>query len=189
MTRPVAPKLAPVVRSVVVDWPQEAAFRRFTDDIATWWPLRSHSIGQERAENVAFEGHVGGRIVETIRGGEQCTWGTVTAWEPPHRVAFTWHPGQAVETAQEIDVRFIPEGARTRLELTHAGWERLGAMASRARKGYGLGWRYVLALWAGRRHSLLVLMMDALMVVVGPLVRRRFEKQQAAEKARAAAAG
>jgi uncharacterized protein YndB with AHSA1/START domain len=170
-----------------VDWPQDAAFRRFTDEIATWWPLRTHSIGQERAESVVFEGRVGGRIVERIRGGEESTWGTVTAWEPPHRVAFTWHPGQPVEKAQDIEVRFTAEGSRTRLQLTHSGWERLGEKAARARKAYGPGWTYVLALWAGRRYSPIVLFMDAMLAVVGPFLRRRFEKEQAAEKARAAA--
>lgn len=32
------------------------------------------------------------RIVETRSGGRTDVWGTVTAWEPPRLVGFTWHP-------------------------------------------------------------------------------------------------
>jgi uncharacterized protein YndB with AHSA1/START domain len=162
-----------------VPWSSEEAFRRFTDGIASWWPLRTHSVGGGKAETVVFEGRVGGRIYERIRGGEESTWGTVTAWDPPRRVAFTWHPGRPTESAQDIEVRFLTEEKATRLELTHTGWERFGAMASRARRGYSLGWAYVLRVWAGRRSSPLVWGMDALLWVLGPLQRRAARRAEA----------
>ena len=31
----------------------------------------------------------------------------VTAWDPPRRVAFTWHPGQSPETSQDVEVTFF----------------------------------------------------------------------------------
>jgi uncharacterized protein YndB with AHSA1/START domain len=129
----------------------ETAFRRFTAEMGTWWPLATHSIGQSRAENVAMTPEVGGRIVETIAGGEQAVWGTIVAWEPPHRVAFTWHPGHEPAEAQDVEVRFEPAGAGTLVTLTHSGFERLGAAAKRARRAYPMGWTYVLGLYAGRR--------------------------------------
>ncbi len=98
-----------------------------------------------------MEGRVGGRILEKIRGGREVVWGTITAWEPPRRVAFTWHPGQAPSTAQDVEVRFAPSGARTRVELEHRGFERLGALGRRARRGYPIGWAYVLGLYADHR--------------------------------------
>jgi hypothetical protein len=163
--------LAPLRKSIRVPWSQEAAFRRFTSDIAKWWPLRSHSVGQGRAETVVFGNAVGERLYERIRGGEESTWGTITVWQPPHRVTFTWHPGRSPDTAQEVDVRFVADGAGTRLELTHTGWERLGTLAAKARRGYPIGWAYVLRLWADRRGSPVVWGLDALTWVLR--LRRR----------------
>ncbi len=171
---------SPLRRSIVVPWTPDHAFRRFTAEIASWWPLRSHSVGGDQAQTVVFENRVGGRIFERSRSGEESTWGTVLAWEPPGRVAFTWHPGRSMDTAQEIEVRFLPEGPGTRLELTHRNWERFGAMAGRARRGYALGWAYVLQLWAGRRSSPLVLGMDGLLWALGPLQRRLARRAEAA---------
>jgi hypothetical protein len=48
-------------------------------------------------------------------------------------------------------VRFTPEGDRTRVELEHRGFERLGGLARKARRGYPIGWAYVLGLYASRR--------------------------------------
>ncbi|HEY7409926.1 MAG TPA: SRPBCC family protein [Vicinamibacteria bacterium] len=151
MTEAPSPVFSPVRKSVTVKAAPEAAFRRFTAGMASWWPLRSHSVGGEEAETVAMEGRVGGRIVERIRGGRECTWGTVTAWDPPRRVAFTWHPGDEPARAQDVEVRFTPEGDRTRVELEHRGFERLGGLARKARRGYPIGWAYVLGLYASRR--------------------------------------
>ena len=81
-----APAFTPLVRIVFVRAPIEKAFHRFTAEIGTWWPLASHSIGQANAETVTMETHLGGRIVERQKDGTTCTWGTITAWDPPHRI-------------------------------------------------------------------------------------------------------
>lgn len=141
----------PIHRTVRVKAPPEAAFRRFTAEMASWWPLKSHSVGQHDSENVVMEERAGGRIVERIRDGRECVWGTITAWDPPRRVAFTWHPGDEPARAQDIEVRFTPEGDRTRVDLQHGGFERLGALAKRAHRGYPIGWAYVLGRYAGQR--------------------------------------
>jgi uncharacterized protein YndB with AHSA1/START domain len=148
----------PIRRTVTVAAPPEKAFRRFTAEMASWWPLVSHSVGQRDAETVTMEGRPGGRIVERIRGGRECVWGTITAWEPPRRVAFTWHPGDDPARAQDVEVRFTPqgEGSATRVDLEHKGFERLGALAKRAHRGYPLGWAYVLGLYARRRGPFMV---------------------------------
>jgi len=143
-------RIAPVRRSVEVSWPVDEAFRRFTAGIANWWPLRTHSVGQEHARTVVFDDHVGGRIYEIVDDGETHTWGTILSWDPPGSVRFTWHPSRAPESAQEVEVRFVGTTAGTRLELTHSGWETLGRDGRRARFGYNLGWIPVLDRWAGR---------------------------------------
>ena len=143
----------PIRKSVTVSAAPEKAFHRFTAEMSSWWPLASHSVGQRDTESVTMEGRTGGRIVERIRGGRECVWGTVIAWDPPLRVAFTWHPGDDPARAQDVEVRFTPEGVNgpTRVELEHKGFERLGALAKRSHRGYPLGWSYVLGLYAGRR--------------------------------------
>ena len=170
--------LPPVVKRVRTKWTQEHAFRRFTEDIGTWWPLGTHSVGQHRATGVRMEPRVGGRIIESMQGGEEATWGTLSAWDPPRSVSFTWHPGQPVEDAQRVTVRVEPDGDGSVLTLTHEGWEKLGDRAAKARKAYDMGWAPVLLLWQGKRWHPLVLFMNVTLFVLGPLLRRRFEKEQ-----------
>ena len=150
MTEPV---LSPIVRSVLVSWGQEAAFRRFAADFGSWWPWRTHSIGGKRVARLVFEPRVGGRVYEEHADGRRFQWGTVLEWDPPARVKFTFHPAREASSAQDVEVRFLPEAGGTRLELTASKWENWGKGAARARKGYGAGWGYILNVWAGRRTN------------------------------------
>lgn len=171
--------LLPIHRSIIVPWDQQRAFDRFTRDIAVWWPIKTHSLGRDRAETVVFEGWVGGRIREKIRGGEESIWGTVTAWQPPSQVSFTWHPGKPAETAQQVDLRFVPAAGGTQVQLTHSGWEALGDLARTARRGYPVGWAYVLLLYAGKPDAFLVRFTDLVQRLFGPMLERRFRKIEA----------
>jgi uncharacterized protein YndB with AHSA1/START domain len=108
-------------------------------------------------KRVVFECRVGGRIFEELTDGRRFQWGRVTAWEPSHRVAFTWHPSREEAEAQDVDLTFHREGPGTKVELVSSGWERLGARARSARKGYELGWGAVLDHWAGRWSGAMLL--------------------------------
>jgi uncharacterized protein YndB with AHSA1/START domain len=136
--------LAPLVKSVMVPLAPSEAYRLFTDRIAEWWPLAGHSVSEERARTCVFNARVGGRIYEVRDDGVESEWGRVTAADPPHRVAFTWHPGRDPETAQSVEVHFVAEGDGTRVTLEHRGWQRLGERAARDRAGYDTGWGFVL---------------------------------------------
>jgi hypothetical protein len=155
MTEPVLP---PIVRTVDVSWSQEAAFRRFTSDFASWWPWRTHSIGGKQVRRVVFETRAGGRIFEEHLDGRRFQWGAVLEWDPPARVKFTFHPSREASSAQDVEVRFIPQAGGARLELTVTKWENWGQGAHRARKGFHAGWGYVLNVWAGRRTNAMRLM-------------------------------
>jgi uncharacterized protein YndB with AHSA1/START domain len=141
--------IQPVVKTIVVRCGVEDAFRYFAADFAKWWPLDTHSCtamstgGRRRPRSCAFEAFVGGRIIEFADDEEQHVWGTVVEWDPPARVAFTWHPGQRPEVAQTVTVSFhvVPEG--TAVVLTHSGWEKLAERAARARASYDNGWESV----------------------------------------------
>jgi len=150
------PPIPPVRRSVSVSWDPETAFRRFTEGFADWWPRATHSIGGDRVERIEFECRVGGLITEELKDGRRFQWGRVTTWDPPRGVAFTWHPSREESEAQEVEVRFLPEGKGTRVELISSGWERLGSKARALRKGYDIGWGSVLDVYAGRRSAAVV---------------------------------
>ena len=138
-------KIEPVEKQIKVSLNQEAAFRLFTDGLNKWWPLATHSVGEEQAETCVFEGRVGGRIYETMKDGTQAEWGKVLAWEPFGKVTFTWYPGRTPETAQEVTVKFTEIPGGTQVDMVHTGWEMLAGKAQSGREGYDFGWDFVLA--------------------------------------------
>jgi uncharacterized protein YndB with AHSA1/START domain len=169
--------LPPIQSSVRVSWTAQQAFERFTTGIGSWWPIASHSVGTRDSERVSLDPRVGGEIVERIRGGKESVWGTVLEWNPPTHVTLAWHPGREPASATRVEVRFIPEAGGTHVLLTHSGWEALGALAHTARRGYPMGWAYVLRLYADRRWSPVVVGIGALQWLLQPLARRMAEKQ------------
>jgi uncharacterized protein YndB with AHSA1/START domain len=135
-------------KSVVVACSLEDAFRTFTNEIASWWPLATKSVGQKDAVTLVIEPRLHGRVYERIRSGEEHDWGEVLAWEPPHRLSFSWHPGRDSETGQEVEIRFSASGTETRVELEHRGWERLVATAAEIPAHFVSGWEEVLGRYA-----------------------------------------
>jgi uncharacterized protein YndB with AHSA1/START domain len=132
----------PVVKAVSVRATPARAFAFFVDDLAHWWPLAQFHTGANPAD-CAIEPRIGGRVFERAADGKETSWGAVVAYEPPHRIAFSWLiGGLSAEEAQLIDVRFTPEASGTRVELRHSGWERLSdaAAAARLRERYDRGW-------------------------------------------------
>jgi hypothetical protein len=91
----------PIRREILVDADPAAAFEMFTAGLGRWWPLEELSVYGKGA-TVAF---ADGQIVERSADGEAAVWGTVTRWEPPVAVAFTWHPAQPADRASHVEVR------------------------------------------------------------------------------------
>lgn len=141
-------RIEPVRKSVLIEATVEHAFRVFTERTSEWWPLRTHSVHRELVEEAIFEPRLGGAVFEVWRDGRE-EWGTITVWEPPHRLVHTWHPGHAVKEATEVEVRFTPQEGSTLVELEHRGWEARGPRAAEIREGYVSGWARILDLYAG----------------------------------------
>jgi uncharacterized protein YndB with AHSA1/START domain len=140
-------------RSVTVDCSIDHAFATFTDRIHEWWPLGKHSIDAYEsgspAETVIFQGGAGGQVYERTKQGEELKWADVVAFEPPHRFVLSWNPGREQDQPRtEIEVTFTEEGGKTRVDLEHRGWDRLGERAAEARTSYSEGWEHVLASYA-----------------------------------------
>ena len=136
--------VAPLQKSLTIDCDVERAFRVFTEEIATWWPTSSHSVGGDKVETVVFEGRVDGRVYERQTDGTKGEWGRVLVWEPPHRLVLAFYPGHDPSEGTEVEVRFTPDGHRTLLELEQRGWENRGEKAAEARASYDTGWDHVL---------------------------------------------
>jgi uncharacterized protein YciI len=132
----------PVRREVLVDADPATAFDVFTGAIGRWWPLAELSVHGAGA-TVAF---IDGQIVERSAEGEIAIWGTVTRWEPPAAVAFTWHPGGTPGRASHVEVTFTAAEARTLVRLEHSGWDIFDDPAA-ARDEYDHGWPKVLDLF------------------------------------------
>ena len=128
------------VRKVVnVQAPQAVAWRVFTEEMGTWWPLASYKIGKANAVDAVIEPRVGGRWYELGNDGSICQWGSVLAWEPPSRIVLSWDVSADWQydpsLKTEIEVRFNAEGSdRTRVELEHRHLDRYGARRDQMRQ-------------------------------------------------------
>jgi uncharacterized protein YndB with AHSA1/START domain len=133
-----SPAVEPIRKSVVVNTGVERAFALFTNRFDAIKPREHNLLAVPIAETV-FEPRVGGHIYDLGTDGSRCPWSRVLAFEPPHRVVFSWDIGPTwqLETdpskTSEVEVRFIAESDdRTRVELEHRHLER-----------HGDGWRSV----------------------------------------------
>ena len=136
-------------KTMTVDCGVDEAFRIFTADMLSWWPVETHSIHKRVAE-IVLEPRVGGELFEVSVSGEKGHWADVLEWEPPSRLVLAWNISNGDESPTEVEVRFLPEGDGTRIELEHRGWERLAEDGAGRRESYDGGWDVVLGTYVER---------------------------------------
>jgi uncharacterized protein YciI len=150
--------IPPVHREILVDANPATAFEVFTHDIGRWWPVAENSVyGAGGTVTLANQ-----EIVERSADGHSALWGTITRWEPPTAVSFTWHPGKTPDRASQVEVTFAaaPDGraaepaGQTLVTLVHTGWDSFDDPAT-ARADYDHGWPLVLGRYAGHLGTLL----------------------------------
>ena len=137
----------PVRKERLLGCTPDRAFTAFTAEMASWWPLATHSVGGDDAVGETVDGRVGGQITEHLRDGSTSVWGTITAWEPPGHLAFSWHAGSDPTEPTHVEVSFEAVDGGTRLTLVHTGWERRHD-GDRMRGSYDSGWDVVLGRYA-----------------------------------------
>ena len=116
------------------------AFALWTERTALWWPP-THTASNEKGATIVFEPRVGGRIYERAAHGSERDWGQVLAWEPPHRLVYTWHLMSDPADATEVEVRFHANGdGTTTVEIEHRGWDRFGSGGAENRDANHRGW-------------------------------------------------
>ncbi|MHB8814652.1 MAG: SRPBCC domain-containing protein [Steroidobacteraceae bacterium] len=105
----------------------ERAFEAFIREIAAWWqPNRLFQITPRGDGELTFEPGAGGRLVTRLDNGETFEIGRISVWEPGRRLVFAWRqatfpPGQSTE----VEVRFEPVGAETRVSIEHRAWDSI----------------------------------------------------------------
>ncbi|MFE0764045.1 SRPBCC family protein [Streptomyces smyrnaeus] len=117
------------------------AFEAFVDGIDSWWPVQN-SITRAPQARVTIEPRVGGRWYEESVDGEQCDWGKVLTWDPPHRLVLAWQLQTAIPgitggglchgfwrfepgMRTEVELRFTTLGPRrTKVDLEHRHLDR-----------------------------------------------------------------
>lgn len=137
-----------VRKTVTVDCTVEEAFRVFTSEARSWWPIATHSIHGDDVEKIVFEEREGGEVYELSATGEKGHWATVVGWEPPSRLVLAWNILEREPVATEVEIRFLPDGPGTRVELEHRGWDAMAEDAASKRSNYETGWEYVLGVFA-----------------------------------------
>lgn len=120
------------VVTVVVEVPPETAFEVFTQETDLWWRrgMRYRMAGHHPG-TITFEPRTGGRLFEqyeTAAGARAHEIGTVSVWDPPSRLVFSWRnanfaPGESTE----VEVRFEPTRRGTRVTVEHRGWSKIRA--------------------------------------------------------------
>ena len=136
--------IEPLEISFEVQCSAEHAFTTWTQRIGQWWP-KEHTVSAERDSAIVLETRVGGRLFERTADGTEHEWGEVTLWEPPRKFGYLWHIRRDRSEATDVEVSFVPLAAsKTRVDILHSGWERLGAEGQRWRDRNVSGWNGVI---------------------------------------------
>jgi uncharacterized protein YndB with AHSA1/START domain len=135
-----------VSTSVDVPVAPQRAFELFTAQIGDWWD-ESHHILEAPLSEMVFEPFAGGHIIDRGTDGSECRWSRVLAYEPPHRVCFSWdinlqwqiEPDPA--RCSEVEITFSERaGGGTHVVLTHSRLDRHGPGWEGMRDAVARGW-------------------------------------------------
>jgi uncharacterized protein YndB with AHSA1/START domain len=124
--------------SVTVPVPPAEAFLIYAERQIEWQPPGHLHV--KDPESITMEPWAGGRYYERGTDGTEVVRGTVTAWDPPRRLAVTWRVGPGWQPAPDdehasvIVVEFNPVGPdSTEVVFTYTHLERHGEMAAALR--------------------------------------------------------
>jgi hypothetical protein len=146
--------IAPVRKTLIVEATAERAFEVFTAGIDRWWP-KTHSLSTSPLLESIIEPFVGGRWYGRHADGSEVVVGHVLVWQPAQRFACTWEISADWQSdartafASEFEVSFHrqPDG-RTRVELEHRDFERMGQSGEKMRADVDRGWHAIMDLYS-----------------------------------------
>ena len=139
-------KPAPIRKILHVAVAPERAFDVFVG-MGLWW-LKGHSViaqlQQTEQVDVVIEPRAGGRWYEVGANGGEYEWGRVVVYDRPGHLVLTWQLGADFTfdptLRTTVEVRFVTEGAGTRVEFEHRDLEQFGDAAGALRDSMDRGW-------------------------------------------------
>ncbi len=138
-----------VRKTVTVDCAVEEAFRIFTADAMSWWPVASHSIHGTVSE-IVFEPHVGGEVYEVAESGETATGRPCSSGSRPSRLVLAWNildRGRPHRGRGAVPRR----GRRRRASSSSTAGGRTSELDAPTKRGdYDAGWGVVLGRYVDR---------------------------------------
>ena len=132
-----------VIVSIRVPCSPIQAFEVFTEEIGDWWVHSDLFRFTPKSPGVmAFEppndAGRGGRLIERLPNGKEFEIGDVREWAPGERLVVGWRQATfGPDHATEVEIRFEPVGADTRVTVEHRGWDSV-PQAHVARHGFSL---------------------------------------------------
>lgn len=134
-------------KRITLDCAPVLAFRVFTNDMAKWWPMDTHSVSAGNnvlPAKLILECGGCGRIVEIDGNGKAHPWGHFQDFQTPFRVLIAWHVDDTPDHSTYIEVVFGMEtNGVTTVVLTHSGWDIFGDDAEKEYSRYDADWDVV----------------------------------------------
>jgi uncharacterized protein YndB with AHSA1/START domain len=80
--------------------------------------------------------------------------GRIRAWEPPHRLAFSWrNANYAADEQTDVEVTFEPSSSGTLITVTHSGLASLRSDHPARHGQEGAAFSRMIGLWWGEQMS------------------------------------
>jgi uncharacterized protein YndB with AHSA1/START domain len=127
---------------------QVTVFNVYVNQINEWWPRRGetnrYSFAPDTTEpdQILLDAKEGGRYYEVFADGTEHTIGTITTWDPPNEVAYTWDVAGWQGTST-VTVRFVASGDTTTVMVEHDG-----VPEGKEGEGYSAGHKEILGIFA-----------------------------------------
>ncbi len=139
-----------VIHSLSVAVGRERAFEVWVRHIDLWWPKPGHTRSGDPDTTICLEREAGGRFFERTADGLEFTWGVIEAWEPPDRIAFTWHMSTDPDSATRVEVTFTEGGPQTTDVVVRHSAGRMAAPAwASMRDAFQRGFAAAIRAYAG----------------------------------------
>jgi uncharacterized protein YndB with AHSA1/START domain len=122
----------------------ERAFSLLTEHAGNWWPPdRRHT--KDPTSSIVIE--AAGRFYERSADGTEVELGMVRVFEPPRRLVLDWYPGTGPTEPTHVEILLVPEGAGTRVHLTHRAGPLSADSYAKKAAAYERSWALVFTAW------------------------------------------
>ncbi len=146
-----------ISKQLLVNAPQDIAFKVFTEHMNNWWPA-THHIGKTPMVSIVVEPYKGGRWYSKHEDGAEVVIGYVDVWKPSDQLVLIWQVDGDFSCnpnlITEVDVRFIAvDENKTEIVFEHRGLEKMLKGAGKAIESMDQGWGLILNLYKSKAEK------------------------------------